>query len=239
MKKIVIKGIIENSLLDWEGKIVSTLYVPHCDFRCPYCQNAGMVLNPDQYETIPWQTIKDFLLRQKGWLDGICLTGGEPCLFDDLPEFIRKVRDLGFMVKLDTNGSFPDMLKKVIDANLPDYIAMDIKAPLDFSLYSKSAGFQNEEMLKAVKKSIKLIMESNIDYEFRTTVVPTLHSEEDIKRIAAYIQGAPKYALQNFAPGGDLLNPKFKEIKPYTEEELGRIQEAVSSYVGECIVRGV
>jgi len=239
MKTLIIKGFIQNSLLDWDGKIVSTLYVPHCNFRCPYCQNAGLVLNPEEHETVPWQTIKDFLIKRKGWLDGICLTGGEPCLFKDLPEFIRKVRELDMMVKLDTNGSFPDMLEKVINAKLPNYIAMDIKAPLELAPYKKSAGIKNEKILEAVKRSIKIIMNSKIDYEFRTTVAPTLHTQEDIKKIASYIKGAKKYALQNFSAKGDLLNPEFKKVKPYSEEELGKIQIAASSYVGKCVARGV
>lgn len=226
-------------MLDWDGKIVSTLYTPHCNFRCPYCQNAGLVLNPEENETVPWQAIKDFLIKRKGWLDGICLTGGEPCLFKDLPEFIRKVRELDMMVKLDTNGSFPDMLEKVINAKLPNYIAMDIKAPLELAPYKKSAGIKNEKILEAVKRSIKIVMNSKIDYEFRTTVVPTLHTEEDIRKIASYIKGAKKYALQNFSAQGDLLDPEFKKVKPYSEEELGKIQIAASFYVGKCVARGV
>ena len=239
MKTLIIKGFIQNSLLDWDGKIVSTLYVPGCNFRCPYCQNAGMVLNPEQYQTVPWQRIKDFLIERKGWLDGICLTGGEPCLFRDLPEFIHKVRELDMMVKLDSNGSFPDMLEKVINAKLPNYIAMDIKAPLEFAPYKKSAGIKSEKMLEAVKRSIKIIMNSKIDYEFRTTVVPTLHTEEDIKKIAFYIKGAKKYALQNFSAQGDLLEAEFKKVKPYSKEELNKMQKAASSYVDKCVVRGV
>jgi len=239
MKKLIIKGFIQNSLLDWEGKIVSTLYVPYCNFRCSYCHNSGLVLNPDQYETVSWEVIEDFLVKRKGWLDGVCLTGGEPCFFKDLPEFIRKIKDLGIMVKLDTNGSFPGMLKEVITAGLPDYIAMDIKAPLDSIQYQKSAGIKNNKIVDAVKQSIQMIMESKIDYEFRTTVVPSLHTEEDIKNIASYIQGAEKYALQNFSSQGEILNPEFSKIKPYNAEELNKIQTAISPYVIQCTIRGI
>ena len=239
MKELIIKGFTQNSLLDWEGKIVSTLYVPYCNFRCPYCHNSGLVLNPEQYDTVSWAEIENFLINHKGWVDGICLTGEEPCLFEDLPEFIRKIKNLGFMVKLDTNGSIPGMLREVIALELPDYIAMDIKASLDNIRYQESAGVKNEAIVDVIKQSIQIIMESGIDYEFRTTVVPSLHKESDIKNIASYIQGARKYALQNFSSNGELLSPNYNKIKPYNEEELNRIQKVVSSYVDMCVVRGV
>ncbi|MCK4401564.1 anaerobic ribonucleoside-triphosphate reductase activating protein [bacterium] len=236
--KLVIKGFIQTSLLDWDGKIVSTLYTPHCNFRCPYCQNAGLIINPQKLETIPFRVIKDYLRRNNKWIDGICLTGGEPCMYKELPEFIQKIRELDIMVKLDTNGGFPDMLAEVINKKLVNYIAMDVKAPLDFLSYSKSTDIKNPLILEKVEDSIRLIMESDIDYEFRTTVVPTLHEEEDILRIAEFIKGAKKYAMQNFSSQGEILDPKFKKVKPYPIEKLNKIQKLVSSYVGECVVRG-
>ena len=236
--KLIIKGFIQTSLLDWDGKIVSTLYTPHCNFRCPYCQNAGLIINPEKLETIPFEVIKDYLRKNNKWIDGICLTGGEPCMYKNLPEFIQRIRELDMMVKLDTNGGFPDMLADVIEKKLVNYIAMDIKAPLDFPLYSKSTGIKNPLILKKVKDSIRLIMESDIDYEFRTTVVSTLHEEEDILRIAKFIKGAKKYAMQNFSAQGDILDPKFKKIKPYPIEKLNKIRKLVSPYVEKCVVRG-
>ena len=234
----MIKGFIQTSLLDWDGQIVSTLYTPYCNFRCPYCQNAGLVMDPESLETIPFDRIKDYLLGRKGWIDGICLTGGEPCMYKDFPEFIQKIRKLDIMVKLDSNGGFPDMLAEVIKRKLVNYIAMDVKAPLNFFSYSKSTGIKNPSVLEKVKDSIRLIMDSNIDYEFRTTVVPGLHEEEDILRIAKFIKGAKKYALQNFSAQGEILDPKFKKIKPYPIEKLNKIQKLVSPYVKNCVVRG-
>ena len=236
--KLIIKGFIQTSLLDWDGKIVSTLYTPHCNFRCPYCQNAGLIVGPEKLETISFKVIENYLRKNNKWIDGICLTGGEPCMYEDLPKFIQKIRKLDIMVKLDSNGSFPDMLAEVIDRKLVNYIAMDIKAPLDFKSYSKSACIKNPLILEKVKDSIKLIMNSDIDYEFRTTVVPTLHEEEDILRIAEFIKGAKKYAMQNFSTQGEILDPKFKKIKPYPIEKLNKIQKLVSSYVEKCVVRG-
>lgn len=236
--KVVIKGFIQTSLLDWDGKIVSTIYTPRCNFRCPYCQNASLVCRPEELETIPFEVVKDYLCEHEGWIDGVCLSGGEPCIFKDLPEFIKEIRILGVKVKLDTNGGFPDTLKEIIDGRLADYIAMDIKAPLDFPLYSRSTGITSSKVLEKVRESIVVIMDSGIDYEFRTTVVPTLHSEKDIERIAQSIEGARKYVLQNFSTKGDILNPTFIQIKPYPVEMLHRMQESASSYVEKCIVRG-
>jgi len=235
--KILIKGMIETSLLDWDGKIVSTLYTPYCNFRCPYCQNAGLVLNPDQYETIPFEVISNFLINHRNWIDGICLTGGEPCFFEDLPEFLEKIRNLGMEIKLDTNGTFPKILQRVIDRGLVNYVAMDIKAPLNFNAYEKSTRIKSKELLERVRESVDLIIHSGVDYEFRTTVVPNLHSEEDILEIAREIGRAKKYALQNFS-NRETMDPEFQKISPYKIEELEKICQLSLQYVRCCVVRG-
>lgn len=235
--KILIKGMIETSLLDWDGKIVSTLYTPYCNFRCPYCQNAGLVLNPGQYETIPFEVISNFLINHRNWIDGICLTGGEPCFFEDLPEFLEKIRNLGMEIKLDTNGTFPKMLQRVIDRGLVNYVAMDIKAPLNFNAYEKSTRIKSKELLEKVRESVDLIIHSGVDCEFRTTVVPSLHSEEDILEIAREIGRAKKYALQNFS-NRETMDPEFQKISPYKIEELEKIRELCFQYVQCCVVRG-
>lgn len=236
--KVVIKGFIQTSMLDWDGMIVSTLYVPGCNFRCPFCQNSGLILKPDEFETIPLEKIKDYLVKNKDWVDGVCLTGGEPCMYEDLAGFIREIKKTGAKLKLDTNGAFPDALKDLMAQNIVDYIAIDIKAPLEEEPYKKSAGIENKMLFDRVKESIEIVMKSNVDYEFRTTVVPTLHGREDIEKIAGYIKGAKKYALQNFKPQ-DTLNPEFMKIKPYNPEELKEICSHVSKYVKKCVVRGV
>jgi pyruvate formate lyase activating enzyme len=235
--RILIKGMIETSLLDWDGKIVSTLYTPYCNFRCPYCQNAGLVLNPGQYETVPFEVISNFLSSHRNWIDGVCLTGGEPCFFEDLPEFLEKIRNLGMEIKLDTNGTFPEMLNRVLDRRLVDYVAMDIKAPLTFDAYEKSTRVKSKELFAKVKESINLIMNSKIDYEFRTTVVPSLHTDEDILQIAQKIEGTKKYALQNFS-NRETMDPEFQKIAPYKIEKLQEIQKLILRYVQCCVVRG-
>ncbi len=235
--KIKIKGFIPNTLLDWEGMIVSTIYLPYCNFRCPYCQNSSLIFSPEKLETISLEEVKEYLTRNKKWVDGVCITGGEPCIYKELPEFLSNFREMGLKIKLDTNGSFPSLLKKVIQEGLVDYIAMDIKAPLLPSHYQASAGKGTEEILRRVKESIQVIKNSGIDYEFRTTVVPTLHSPEDILEIAKSIKGARRFYLQNFVPQ-DTLNPEFMKITPYSRKELEKVRERIKGYFEKCEVRG-
>ena len=235
--KIEIKGFIPNSLLDWEGYIVSTIYLPYCNFRCPYCQNSSLIFSPQSHPTISFSEIKNYWKKNEKWIDGVCITGGEPCLYHKLPEFIQSIRELGLKVKLDTNGSFPERLQEIIRKKLVDYIAMDIKSPLEFTSYQKSAGIRREFYLERVKRSIKIIMTSGIDYEFRTTVLPPLHTEKDIEKIACYIRGAKAYYLQNFVPH-DTLDPDYEKIIPYPREKLEDMREKISSYVTKCGVRG-
>ncbi|OIP37301.1 anaerobic ribonucleoside-triphosphate reductase activating protein [Candidatus Desantisbacteria bacterium CG2_30_40_21] len=233
---IIIKGFIEMSMLDWEGKIVSTLYLPNCNLRCPYCHNSGLVINPEQYDTIPFETVRDYLMRQQGWIDGVCISGGEPCLYEDLPDFIRGLRNAGALIKLDTNGSFPDMLQRLFDERLIDYIAMDIKAPLN--TYALLTGIRDEAIEERIKQSIRIIMNSGIDYEFRTTVVPTLHTKEILVAMAGLIRGAKKYALQAFVPNNP-IDPEYRKITPYSDVQMQDMQQAVLSYVQRCVLRGV
>ena len=231
-----IKGFLPSSLLDWEGKIVSTLFVPRCNFRCPYCQNADLVLAPEKLETIVTSDIFAHLAQKKDWLDAICLTGGEPCIYKELADFFRKIHSLGLLVKLDTNGSIPEMLEELIGESLVDYVAMDVKAPLEVDAYQRSAGINCAKVLDKVRKSVTIIASSGIDYEFRTTVVPTLHTETDIKTIASSIKGARRYALQNFS-NRETLDPQFREIAPYPKEMLEQMRKAAATYVEQVIVR--
>jgi len=229
--------MIETSLIDWEGEIVSTLYLPLCNFRCPYCHNCDLVLNSENFPNISHREIDSFLLERKDFIDGICMSGGEPTLYPDLPIYFKKIKDKGFLIKLDTNGTNPKLLEKLLNLSLVDYIAMDIKSSLDFDNYSKSAGIKDKMMLEKVKDSIEIIMNSKIDYEFRTTVVPLLHSEETIMEIARYISGAKKYVLQNFSTLEKTLDPSYQKIKPYSNEKIQDLSEKAKKYVPNCYWR--
>jgi len=234
---VTIKQMIETSLIDWEGKIVSTLYVPSCNFRCPYCYNCDLILYPENFPNIAQSGIDSFLLERKDFIDGICMSGGEPTLYPDLPAYFKEIKEKGFLIKLDTNGTNPKLLKKLLNLGLVNYIAMDIKSALDFNHYSEAAGIKDKIMLEKVKNSIKIIMNSKIDYEFRTTVVPLLHSKETIMEIARYISGAKKYVLQNFSPLEKTLDPSFQKIKPYSDEKIQEWSEKAKKYVPNCYWR--
>lgn len=229
--KLKIKKIIKTSLIDWEGKIVSTLYVPHCNFRCPFCYNCDLILDPESIKDISLEKINDYLYERKDFIDGICMSGGEPTLFSELPEYFQFLKEQGYSIKLDTNGTNPRILKKIIDSKLVDYIAMDIKSALTFPEYSKASGIKDPGLLHKVKKSIDIIMQSEVDYEFRTTVVPKLHNDTTIINISKYIFGAKKYILQNFSPQERMLDITYKKIVPYSELVMQNYLRLTKKYI--------
>jgi pyruvate formate lyase activating enzyme len=217
--------------------VAATLYLPGCNFRCPYCHNSSLVLFPDQYETIALEEILTYIEEHNDFLDGAVITGGEPCINEHLPELAGKLHDAGVRVKLDTNGSEPDVLESLIRDGLIDYVAMDIKAPLDFGSYTKSAGISDRRTLERVMDSIDLLMGDPIEYEFRTTVVPALHRATDLELIAEQIKGARRFVIQNYVPR-DTIDPAFMSESPYNPERLEEFQEMMARHVDECVVRG-
>jgi len=229
---VKIKGWLETSLIDWDGKIASVIFLPGCNFLCPFCHNYGLVRDPDQLPTIPFSSIKKFLLAHKVWIDGVCITGGEPTIHADLWDLIKGIRDLGFGVKLDTNGTNPVMLKELLGKGVLDYVAMDIKT--SFEKYGMVGGGQ---YIREVDESITTLMSSGIEYEFRTTVVPTIVDEdgEDVATIARRIKGARLYVLQQFNPAH--TPPPFSEMKPYPEERLADMAQVAAKYV-QTKIRG-
>jgi len=229
-----IAGFSKTSLLDWDGNVSAVIYLPGCNFRCPICHNRDLVLEPDKFEEVPWDLIEGFISGNKEFLDGIVVTGGEPTIHRDLPELLRKLRRMGMRIKLDTNGSNPEMLQEIIDEGLIDAVAMDIKAPLD-EKYEDVAGVKLD--IEKIKRSIKIIMESKIEYEFRTTIVPVLLKDPDYERIAAYIGTARKYALQHFRPK-NTLDPRFSGLDPSDEGKVRAIAERCKPYVKRVVIRG-
>jgi len=211
---MIIKGLQKTSLVDWDGKVVSVLFCAGCNFKCGFCFNPDLVFNNPKISKISEQKIFKFLDSRKNFLDGVCITGGEPTLQKDLPEFILKIINYKLKIKLDTNGSNPEMLEYLIKNQLISYIAMDIKTSLD--KYSQVTKSQNSNLKTQIKKSINLIINSKIDHEFRSTLVPGLHTEEDINKMAQLIKGARIYFLQNFRPQ-KTMDPAFQKIKPFTD----------------------
>jgi pyruvate formate lyase activating enzyme len=226
-------GIEKLTLIDFPGKIACVVYTIGCNFRCPYCHNPALV--DETIETkIEEGEVFALLERKKGFLDGIVITGGEPTMHgDDLLRFMAEVKKRGFLVKLDTNGTSPEVLRKALERHLVDYVAMDIKAPLT----KYSATVARPVDLAAIRESIACIIASPVRYEFRTTVVKSMLSPEDIEQIGRDIRGARRYYLQKFVPSQLLLNPQFKKKTTYSDEELQAFREILHRYVEYCEVR--
>ena len=225
---MLIGGLQKLTLIDYPGKLAATVFCLGCNFRCPFCYNAELVL-PEKIKNQPRISEKEFfnfLKERKGLLEGVCITGGEPTTYDDLPFFIRKIRKLGYLVKLDTNGSNPKMLKKLIDEKVIDYAAMDIKGPKE--KYNKVAGVKVD--IEKIQKSIDILKEGRVDYEFRSTVLPRVHSRKDVTNMARWIQGANVYYLQQFRPE-KTIDPEYEKCKPFSQEELELIQKECNKYV--------
>ena len=225
-----IGGLQKCSLIDYPGKMCAIVFTIGCNFRCPYCHNPELV---DETATEMTEgEIFAFLERRKNLLDAVTITGGEPTVHEDLIPFIEKIRTRGFLIKLDSNGTNPHVLKEVLTRGLVDYIAMDIKSPL--AKYSETVTRPVD--VEKIRESIALIMNSGIAYEFRTTVVKSLLSPEDIRAIGEEIRGAKQYFLQKFVPT-KTLNPAFIRKTTYTDAEFEEMRTILSSYVGMCAVR--
>ncbi len=235
-----IKGFIETSLLDWSGQICAVVFLPYCNLRCPYCHNHRLVLKPDSLETIPLEQILERLTPLNDWIEGVCITGGEPTIHRGLPVLLRKIREAGFKAKLDTNGTQPDILHYLITEQLVDFVAMDVKAPLDDSMYGRCAGVYVP--VGIIQLSIQILMAADVPSVFRCTVAPTLLAESDVYLLAEQLKGLrtenrvglekdPSLTLQNFNPA-DLMEPALKNVLPYTEEALSRMQYEVDRILG-------
>jgi pyruvate formate lyase activating enzyme len=236
-----IKGFVETSFSDWSGKVVSVFFLPSCNLRCPFCHNHELVRRPEAYDDFPWKAILESLRRRKGWIDGVCLTGGEPTLHPWLLPLIRELksrRDLTssgepLAIKLDTNGTHPEVLESLLRQGLLDYVAMDLKAPLEADRYSALTGVSfSREGMERVRASVQLLLRGDADYEFRTTVVPCLLEEEEIYAIARGIRGAARYTLQNFNPR-ETLEPRLREAAPLEPAILRRMQARVNQIIWE------
>ena len=230
-----IGGIEKSTLIDYPGKVACTIFTMGCNFRCPFCYSSELVLPEKMAEQpkIAEKAFFDFLKERQGLLEGVVICGGEPTTHKDLPDFIKRIKDLGFLVKFDTSGSNPEMLRELMQDGLVDYVAMDIKAPLG-AKYDLATGVKVD--LDKIKESIEIIKGSGVDYEFRSTIVPSIHSKEDVIQMAKDISPAKKYYLQNFR-GEKTIDPRFEEIKPYAKDFLLEIQKEISSFFEICQVR--
>jgi len=232
-----IKGFIDISLVDWDGKVSSVIFLPNCNFRCPFCQNAKLVLNPDEIPTISFEEIENRLRRLKNWIDGVVITGGEPTLHNKLRLLCAKLKELGFKVKLDTNGTNPNFLQGLMNEKLIDYVALDVKAPLNQEKYLKATGVRSDKLLEKILETLNILREGTIEYEFRTTVVPSIHAEQDIEEICKSIKGCQKYVIQNFRPTENMIDPKLQTVKPFSRRELEKFMEIAKRYIANVTLR--
>ena len=225
-----IAGLQKLTLIDYPDKIACTIFLFGCNFRCGFCHNPELVLPDRPKKTYKEKEILDFLKQRKKYLDAVCITGGEPLINPDLNKLLKKIKELGFFIKLDTNGSNPNKLKELIDKKLVDYIAMDIKADKDN--YNILAGVKVD--INRIEESMKIIINSGLDYEFRTTIIRGYHDTEKLRKIGEWISRlgkAKKYVIQNFIPReGKLVDKKFEKIIPFEDNELDEMKKAVSPY---------
>ncbi len=229
---MILNGFQKMTLLDFPGRVACTLFAGGCNFRCPFCHNAGLVIGQER-ETFGEEEILDYLKKRKGLLDGVCITGGEPLLRTDIKEFIVKIKELGYSVKLDTNGSRPEKLRELIDEGLLDYVAMDVKSSME--RYGKAVGIEDFDTTE-IEESIDLLLEGRVDYEFRTTVVKPLHRVEDIEDLCKRIKGAKRYFLQNFVDSGDLIG---EGMTAHDRGTLDKMLETAKKHIPEAQLRGV
>lgn len=228
-----IQGLQKLTLLDYPGKMACTLFTAGCDLRCPFCHNASLVINPADVPAYSVDDIIAFLKKRIGILEGVAITGGEPLMQADISDFIKQIRELGYLVKLDTNGTFPKRLKSLVNEGLVDYVAMDIKSGP--SGYGQCVGIGGYDISKIIE-SKDFLLEGNVDYEFRTTVVKGLHSVSDFNEIAEFIRGAKKYYLQHFKDSGDLIS---FGLDSFSKEEMKEFMNIVSPFVDQCEIRGI
>lgn len=228
-----IGGFQKTSLLDYPDRISAIVWTVDCNFKCPFCYNKNLV--DGNVELFNEDEVLSFLKKRKGLLEALSISGGEPFLQKDILDFTSKVKKLGYLVKIDTNGTFPEGLKEIIDKKLVDYLSMDIKAPKN--KYNKLAGIKAD--LIKIEQSIKIIKNNAPDYEFRTTFVPDLLKKEDIIEIAKWLEGSKRFYLQQFKSDMSLISSKLDNVAPYSKEDLVKTLEEIKPFFKNCDVRGV
>jgi pyruvate formate lyase activating enzyme len=228
-----IKGFIPVTMLDWKGKLASMIFLPGCNFRCPFCQNPDLVVDYDKLPTYPKEAVFSHLLNRRGWLDGVVVGGGEPTIHPELTSLLKEIKKIGYPVKLDTNGSNPEILDALIQQKLVAAVAMDIKTSFDKYALTVKKPAKTEKILR----SIELLIDSELEYEFRTTVVPGYVEKDDILKIAQQIAGARLYVLQQFNPK-TVLAPEARKIKPFSASKIKDLAEKCGGFV-TTEVRGI
>ena len=231
---MLISGLQKTTLLDYPGCVACTVFTGGCNFRCPFCHNSALVVPERLTAGMAEEELMAFLKKRVGVLDGVAITGGEPLLHKDMPELLGKIKALGYKIKLDSNGSFPELLEEIVKAGLVDRVAMDIKNSPE--LYGKTIGLENFD-IENVERSKNFLLEGRVEYEFRTTAVKGLHTPESIKAAAKWIEGAKEYYLQQFKDSGDVLN--LQGLGAFDENEMKELKLAAAEFVPNVQLRGI
>lgn len=234
MNANIFTGLQKLTLLDYPGKVACTLFTKGCNFRCPFCHNAALVVRTEEQKMYENDDLLAFLKKRAGVLDGVAITGGEPTLMPGLYDFICRVKDLGYAVKLDTNGTRPEVLKKIVNAGIVDYVAMDIKNTRE--KYAMTIGLPASYDLVPIEESKSFLMESRVDFEFRTTVAKPFHEEKDFYEIGRWLEGNEKYFLQQFKDSGDIIGDG---IVAYDEAQMKHFLDILLPFVPNAQLRGV
>jgi len=228
----MIKGLQKTCLIDYPPYTASTVFMGGCNFSCPFCHNRDLVLNLDKLDTISNEEFIEFLKSRRKWLDGVCFCGGEPLLDEEIIGLIKKVKDLGLKVKVDTNGSNPEILKKLINDKLIDFIAMDIKNCKE--KYDETCGCSVD--IAKIEESIKLVKESGLDYQFRSTILPKLHNKEDIQKMGEWLKGSKEFCLQNFK-AGSCIDPSFDNEKGFLPKDMEEFKHILDEYFEKVLIK--
>ncbi len=230
---MLVNGFQKLTILDYPGKVACIVFTPGCNFRCPFCHNAALVTHIDKETYIDVDEVLAYLKKRQGLLDGVVITGGEPLLQDGIEDFIAEIKALGYAVKLDTNGSFPEKLISVVEKGLVDYVAMDIKNSKD--KYGMTVGVEDFD-ITPIEKSVEFLLQDKVDYEFRTTIVNGFHTLDDIQDIVVWLKGAHKYFLQNFVDSGDLISDG---LEPVSVDLLKEMQKKATETISFVEIRGI
>lgn len=230
---VKVHGFNKLTLLDYPGRLACTIFLGNCNFRCPFCHNAGLVLEPENEPVIPIEEILGTLKKRKGILDGVCITGGEPTVHKKLPEFIQQIKKMDYSVKLDTNGTNPQMVQDMVKAGLVDYVAMDIKNAPD--KYGETAGIARVD-LEAVNETVEFLKSGKVYYEFRTTVTRELHKKEDFLKIRKWLSGSRRYFLQAYKESEQVIHPVYSS---YSREQLENFRQLLLEEISQVEIRGI
>jgi pyruvate formate lyase activating enzyme len=232
-----LKGFVDISFSDWDGAVSSVIFLPNCNLRCPFCYNKSLVLSPEKMPAFSQEKVENYLQKNRKWIDGVVITGGEPSLQHDLPLLCKKIKEIDFKVKVDTNGTNPAMVRKLIEKQCVDFVALDVKAPFTEEKYSEACGVTAAPFLEKIKETTEILLSDVVDYEFRTTVVPTIHRKGDIEKISLAIKGCEKYALQNFKSEVETINPKYQNLTPFSQKQMEIFLQTAKKTIENTILR--